>query len=568
MKESFIDYGIKVPTNATGNIKTTCPRCSHTRKKKREKCLSVNINEGVWNCHHCGWSGALKSNNKDHKNMSKSKSYKKPNWKPNSRNKLPEKVLNWFKKERKISEQTLKKFDIQVKTKWIPDREQKVKSIAFPYKEENSQTVNIKYRDLEKNWAQSKNGKKILFGLDRVPENEDTLIITEGELDTLAAVESGLDFVASVPDGAPNPNAKNLDNKLSYLRNCEDRLKQFKTFILAVDGDPNGKKLRDELARRLGYEKCYKVEYPEGTKDLNDVLMDYDKSKVQEVISGAQEFPIYGVYTISDTRDKILDFYKNGYKKSYSTGFGDLDEYYKIRPQEYTTLTGIPGHGKSEFLDSILINMIKNHNWKFAIFSPENHPVERHHSKLIEKAAGRKFHKVKSKRINETMDYLDNRIFSIAPKNSILSLDKILSKTKQLIFRHGVNALVIDPYNELDHQRQKGITQTEYISSFLSKIRHFARDKDIHIFIVAHPTKSVNDGKGNMRVPTAYDISGSANWYNKADNIISVFRDQDNFTEIHVQKIRFYEIGKKGKITLEYDLSRRNYKEAISAPKF
>jgi transposase-like protein len=38
---------------------TTCPRCSHQRKKKSARCLSVRIDrEGVrFKCHHCGWQG-------------------------------------------------------------------------------------------------------------------------------------------------------------------------------------------------------------------------------------------------------------------------------------------------------------------------------------------------------------------------------------------------------------------------------------------------------------------------------------------------------------------------------
>jgi hypothetical protein len=38
---------------------TTCPECSHARRKKRQKCLSVLIDgRGVrWNCHYCQWSG-------------------------------------------------------------------------------------------------------------------------------------------------------------------------------------------------------------------------------------------------------------------------------------------------------------------------------------------------------------------------------------------------------------------------------------------------------------------------------------------------------------------------------
>src|ERR1700720_3365391 len=44
-----------------GNSKTLCPKCSRRRKKKRERCLSVDVNErGVrWLCHNgdCGWNG-------------------------------------------------------------------------------------------------------------------------------------------------------------------------------------------------------------------------------------------------------------------------------------------------------------------------------------------------------------------------------------------------------------------------------------------------------------------------------------------------------------------------------
>ena len=40
-----------------GSVKTKCPKCSHTRKNKTDDCLSVNIDEGLYNCHHCGWGG-------------------------------------------------------------------------------------------------------------------------------------------------------------------------------------------------------------------------------------------------------------------------------------------------------------------------------------------------------------------------------------------------------------------------------------------------------------------------------------------------------------------------------
>lgn len=58
--QTFAAYGIELPAHASVNVRTTCPQCSATRKKARDKCLSVNTSDGVWHCHHCHWSGTLK----------------------------------------------------------------------------------------------------------------------------------------------------------------------------------------------------------------------------------------------------------------------------------------------------------------------------------------------------------------------------------------------------------------------------------------------------------------------------------------------------------------------------
>jgi hypothetical protein len=60
--------------------------------------------------------------------------------------------------------------------------------------------------------------------------------------------------------------------------------------------------------------------------------------------------------------------------------------------------------------------------------------------------------------------------------------------------------------------------------------------------VVAHPTKSAKDGDGNYKMPTLYDISGSANWYNKADLGVIVHRENEDDTLIKVQKSRYHDI--------------------------
>jgi twinkle protein len=82
---------------------------------------------------------------------------------------------------------------------------------------------------------------------------------------------------------------------------------------------------------------------------------------------------------------------------------------------------------------------------------------------------------------------------------------------------------------------------------------------------VAHPQKLYRDkDSGNYPVPTLYDISGSANWRNKADNGIVIWRDFSNAqtpVEVHSQKIRFRQIGKLGVAKLAYQAATQTYRE-------
>lgn len=58
--EVLSGLGIHLRNYAEGGHKVLCPKCSHTRKNKRDPCLSVTIDEkGVLYCCHnsCGFEG-------------------------------------------------------------------------------------------------------------------------------------------------------------------------------------------------------------------------------------------------------------------------------------------------------------------------------------------------------------------------------------------------------------------------------------------------------------------------------------------------------------------------------
>lgn len=136
---TYSDYGIIIPNGKyTGQVYTTCPKCSATRKKKTDKCLGVNLSESVWNCNHCGWKGRLPK-----EIFIEEKIYVKPVWK--NKTKLPDEVVKYFE-DRGITQKTLEEWKITASMEWMPQSGKEEKTINFNYFDENDELTNIKYR--------------------------------------------------------------------------------------------------------------------------------------------------------------------------------------------------------------------------------------------------------------------------------------------------------------------------------------------------------------------------------------------------------------------------------------
>jgi twinkle protein len=126
--------------------------------------------------------------------------------------------------------------------------------------------------------------------------------------------------------------------------------------------------------------------------------------------------------------------------------------------------------------------------------------------------------------------------------------------------------IVIDPWNEMDHSRARDETMTEYVGRAIKALKRFARKFQVHQIVIAHPTKSTKDADGKYRMPTLYDISDSANWYNKADLGIIVHRENADDTVIKVQKSRYHEIiGRPGEVIMQYSRDARRFIETQRA---
>lgn len=265
------------------------------------------------------------------------------------------------------------------------------------------------------------------------------------------------------------------------------------------------------------------------------------------------------VLTPEELTAEVMALYETGYKPGLRTGFPSLDPFYSVRAGEFTVITGIPGHGKSSWLDNLMINISRIHDWRWAVFSAENFPISRHAAGLLEIMQGLPFRRGPSQRMSrqvalDGMTWIREHFRFIKPKEDRYSLDRIV----QIAFSFDdIDALVIDPWNELDAARPKDIREDEFISVSLTKLRWLARNAEIHVFVVAHPGKYQRVHGQPKPVITMNDIKGASEWYAKADNGLSVWRDeqdQTGATDVHVQKIRFKEVGRAGEVArLYYD---------------
>jgi twinkle protein len=568
---SWADVGIELPPNdGRGEVYTTCPQCSSQRKNHHAKCLSVNVAKDVWNCHHCGWAGSLKTREETRHEPH----WRKPRWRlpaPKPQTELPQHAVNWFA-GRGISEAVLARNRIDFGRVYMPQVEDHVDAVIFPYFRAG-EVVNRKYRDGRKNFRLEAGAERILYGLDDVGE---TLVWVEGEIDKLSVEVAGMTSCVSVPDGAPAEGTKDYSSKFAFLDSAGAELGKVKRHVVAVDSDGPGRVLEEELARRLGREKCWRVKWPDGCKDANDVLVKHGAEELRWFIDHAEPFPIEGVFTALGASPKIFSLYRHGFERGHSTGWASVDRHYTVRPGEFTVVTGIPGHGKSNWLDALLANLAKRHGWSFAFFSPENQPIEDHMSRIIEKWAALPFSDGPTPRMTEAdvqrgIEWVDEHFAWILPHNEHQwEIEWILARARELVFRRGIRGLVIDPWNELEPQRQVGETETDYVSRVLRTTRQFARQHGIHVWMVVHPVKLQRQENGRYPVPTLYDCAGSAHWRNKADNGICIWRDvsdpDSRAVVVYVQKIRFRQIGRLGDVTLYYDAPTGSYFETVALP--
>jgi len=418
---------------------------------------------------------------------------------------------------------------------------------------QNGQVVNTKYRATsDKRFRMDKGGKLILWNHDcLLEEGNKPVVITEGECDALAVIiAKGGDLRAvSVPNGASGG-----DGELAFIEEASDLLDRFDSFIIATDSDEAGRKLRANLVRHLGADRCAFVEsYGADCKDLNDTLMHYGPEAVSEILLDAKPYPVKGLYTIDD-------FPERPELAAWPTGLdvlNDLGDHRRpalaIVPGTLTVATGYAGAGKTTLVDIIVGSHLKRGiPVTLASFESDVKPILLDGIRAAMLGIGHT--ELRSADLSEVDPLIREKLHIISQQVEEvdeMDIGHFLALCRVSVLRHGVRLIILDPWNELEHRMRGHETETAYIGRALRAIKHFAKVYDVAFWVVAHPTKPF---EGRFKMPALLDISGSANWANKPDFGLSYHRaTNDNLADLCVTKVRKGYPGRRGSVKVRYD---------------
>jgi twinkle protein len=315
-----------------------------------------------------------------------------------------------------------------------------------------------------------------------------------------------------------------------------------------------------DLALRLGKFRCQWITYPKDPadperrlKDLNEVLIAYGQPGVDKTIGRAQWMKVEGVFRMSEL-PPLPD------APVYDIGMPDLRNRYKMRLGDFSVWTGIPSHGKSSLVNDMVCRVVQAHGLSAAFASFEQTPQRDHRRNLRTWFAAKPVEHCDAGELARADSWIDRHFAFLVPgEDEDVDLEWVLDRLEAAVIQHGCKIVVIDPWNEMDHCRRQGETLTEYTGRAIKALKRFAKKLLVHLIVVAHPSKQAKDENGAYRVPTLYDISDSAHWYNKADLGVVVHRYPAH-TLIRVAKSRYHDlIGEPGDCEATFVFPERRY---------
>jgi len=343
-----------------------------------------------------------------------------------------------------------------------------------------------------------------LWGWWTVQPSDRAIVITEGEYDAMSVHQLNPGFpVLSLPAGSSN---------LTWIENDFDTLQRFEKIYICTDADDAGEKCAVEMAKRLGQARCFRIKPPSPFKDANQFLTECTDESLDVVawFAAATSYDPPTLRSCRSFRRELADSLRQRQTKGNTNDFLFPSVPFAYRDGETTIISGLPGHGKSDFLYQSHLSEMKCGR-KVCIASFEI-PPQRMLEIIIWQLIG---HEITSEEdMDRGLDWLDERLFWFCPKEKTTGKE-LLADFEYAQARWNVSRFVIDSLHFLvekeDYQGQ---------DEFMRAVCEFDTLKNVHSAVVCHSLGK----KGNKEIPAMGDVEGSGGIIKPVDNGITIWR--------------------------------------------
>ena len=437
--------------------------------------------------------------------------------------------------------------------------------------------VNVKFRSVSRNpitgqWSklflqQSPTTPCAHYGIDSInplrpgAEPIPQLIFTEGEKDRLTLMSCGFPYVLSVANGA----STDLEASGEAFN---DWIMQAKEIIVCGDKDKPGRMMEKKLLTKYA-DRAKVVQLPDGTKDISELRERFGPQEVRHVISQARDLQNLYEYNIDDHVDDIINVISGFYDHGYAIGMGPLTDaiFHPTSSGGLMIVTGIPNSGKTDFLNCMMTHLMFSCQKRVGFLSFELPDKAKHVSKIasialgvanaeqeLKGADGRLDQRKVRGALMPTVMYLSQHMVDFHTQDQEATTQLIIQIAEKRRNTHGLDYLVIDPYLFIvDESGKSSRTETERVKEMLTQIQSWSRQNGVWTIIVAHPRIQHKEVTKDFDSLNFYDISGSAQWANLADFILSVRRvnkpeEQKVYTVVEMLKVRDQEFCRPGKV--------------------
>ncbi|MFA5430081.1 MAG: toprim domain-containing protein [Candidatus Omnitrophota bacterium] len=384
----------------------------------------------------------------------------------------------------------------------------------------------LKFRnitDKSKMFVLPKGAPKMLFGIQAIPPEQCDLFISEGEIDAMTLAAYGFPAV-SVPFGAKWPGSDGNDPNTEWIKHDYEWLEKFVEVFLCLDADEPGQKATAALIPRIGRTRCRILDYPEGKKDANECLVSGMVEKdFWKFMNASRDLDPEELLKPSEIEKDIwFEFYPDLNDKAR---LGDPTPWpalkFTFNPSELTIWHGYSGNGKTILLNHVMLVFAALCGKSSCIASLE-FPARKTFKNLCRQAMGRG-HPASAEELHDVIRWMDNYFWLYAHIGET-TVEDALYVFQYVAKKYGVQHFVLDSLMMLteiggeEYDKQKAVCL---------RLKQFATDYNVHMHLVAHSKKPDSKHDPDKYPPRKYDISGSGNISNVADNVICVWRNKE-----------------------------------------